>query len=267
VGAPSATARLDGRTVVVTRGKGDSDALADRLRALGAAVRELPSIAIGAPESWGPLDAALRDLGRFDWVVFASANCVEKTLERMGSLGVPDAALAARKLAVVGPATAERLARALRPPDLVPAEAKGEALARELAPMVRGRRVLLPRAADGRPELPQGLAAAGALLEAPDAYRTVAAPPEALAPLSGWIARGEVDAVAFASPSAVKAVAAALGDGRSAMRGVLLAAIGPTTAAALRDAGLDAGAVPSEYSASALADAIAHRLGPAPGRR
>jgi len=253
--------RLDGRTIVVTRGKGDSDALGDGLRSLGATVRELPSIVCGPPESWGPLDAALRALDGFDWVVFASGNGVERTLERMAALGVPPAALGARRLAAVGPATAARLAREVRPPDFVPAEAKGEALAAEIAPRVRGQKVLLPRAADGRPELPAGLAAAGAILSAPDAYRTVAAPPEALRPLAGWIARGEVDAVAFASPSAVRAVVAGLGSERDALRSVLLAAIGPTTAAALRDAGLDAGAMPSEYTARALGEAIASALG------
>jgi uroporphyrinogen-III synthase len=259
-------ARLDGRTVVVTRGEGDSDALGDRLRALGAAVRSLPSIQPAPPASWGPLDAALRDLAAFDWVVFASGNAVERTLERLDALGIPRSALAARRLATVGPATAERLSAAVRPPDLVPAEAKGEALAAELAPHVGGRRVLLPRAADGRPELPRGLERAGAALTAPDAYRTLPAPPEALRPLAGWIARGEVDAVAFASPSAVRAVTAGLGPDAPALRSVLLAAIGPTTAAALRDAGLEPGAVPEPHTAPALADAIADALAARPGR-
>lgn len=252
--------RLDGRTVVVTRGKGDSDALGDRLRDLGAAVRELPSVACAAPASWEPLDAALRSLGSFDWVVFASGNGVARTLERMAVLGIPPDALAARRLAAVGPATAKRLAREVRAPDFVPAEAKGAALAAELAPLVRGRKVLLPRAADGRPELPEGLAAAGAILSAPDAYRTIAAPAETLRPLAGWIAGREVDAVAFASPSAVKAVVAALGPERGALRGVLLAAIGPTTAEAIRAEGLEVGAMPGEYDARSLADAIARRL-------
>jgi uroporphyrinogen-III synthase/uroporphyrinogen III methyltransferase/synthase len=256
-------ARLDGRTVVVTRGRGESDALGDRLRSLGAVVRELPSIACGPPASWDALDAALRTLDAFDWVVFASVNGVERALERMAALGLPASALAGRRLAAVGPATAARLSRDVRAPDFVPAEAKGEALARELAPLVAGRRVLLPRAADGRPELPRGLEAAGARLEAPDAYRTVPAPADTLRPLAGWIARGEVDAVAFASPSAVRAIVAALGAEREALRRVLLAAIGPTTAAALEAEGLPVGALPEAYTAPALADVIAERLGPA----
>lgn len=254
--------RLHGRTVVVTRRKGEEDALSARLAALGAAVRELPSIEFQPPADPGPLDAALRDLARFEWVVFTSATAVERTLERMRTLGLEPARLGAARLAAVGPATAERLAREVRPPDVVPREAKGDALAAELAPHVRGRRVLFPRPAEGRPETISGLLAAGAELTAVEAYRTVPAPPETLARLGAWLAGGEVDAVAFASPSAVHAIVGALGARADLLRGVLLAAIGPTTAEALRAAGLPVGAVPARFTGSDLAEVIAERLGP-----
>ncbi|HET8539401.1 MAG TPA: uroporphyrinogen-III synthase [Anaeromyxobacter sp.] len=253
--------RLDRRTVVVTRSKGGEDALATRLRELGAAVREIPSIAFAPPADPGPLDAALRDAGRFAWVVFASATAVERTVARMRALGLDPSALARARLAAVGPATAERVARELREPDLVPAEARGEAMAAALAPHVAGRAVLLPRPAEGRPELLDGLRAAGAEVAAVEAYRTVAAPAEAIRPLAAWIAAGEVDAVAFASPSAVAAVVAGLGADAPLLRRVLLAAIGPTTADALRAAGLAAEAEPARHTGADLAEAIAERLG------
>lgn len=254
--------RLDGRTVVVTRRKGDEDALAARLAELGAAVRELPSIAFEPPADPGPLERALRALSTFEWVVFTSATAVEKAVERLVALGLDTAALARPRLAAVGPATAERLAQLVRAPDVVASKAKGDVLAAELAPLVRGRRVLFPRPAEGRPETVAGLLAAGADLTAVEAYRTVPAPPDSLAPLAGWLERGEVDAVAFASPSAVQAVVGALGAKAPLLGGVLLAAIGPTTADALRAAGLHAGAVPGTYTGGPLAEAIAERLGP-----
>jgi len=257
-----AAPRLDGRTVVVTRGKGGDDALSARLRELGAAVRELPSIAFAPPADPGPLDAALRGAGRFAWVVFASATAVERTVERMRALGLEPALLARARLAAVGPATAERVARALREPDLVPAEATGAAMAAALAPHVAGEAVLVPRPAEGRPELVDGLRAAGAEVTAVEAYRTVPAPAGAVRPLAAWIAGGEVDAVAFASPSAVASVVAGLGPEASLLRRILLAAIGPTTADALRAAGQEPGAVPVRHTGPDLAEAIAARLGP-----
>jgi uroporphyrinogen-III synthase len=254
--------RLDRRTVVVTRGAGGDDALAARLAELGAAVRALPSIAFAPPADPAPLDAALRDPSGCDWVVFASATAVDRTLARMAELGIPADALARPALAAVGPATAARLGQVVRAPDLVPADARGEAMAAALAPQVRGRRVLLPRPADGRPELSDGLLAAGARLSAVEAYRTVPAPAEALRPIADWISRGEVDAIAFASPSAVKAVTRALAERAPLLERVLLAAIGPTTAEALRAAGLPVGAEPAHHTGRELAEAIAARLGP-----
>lgn len=253
---------LQGRRVAVTRGAGGEDALSARLRALGAEVLEFPSIVVGPPSAAeeAALDAALRELARFAWAAFASVNAVERTVDRLDALGLPRAALADLRLACVGPATAARLAALVREPDLMPAEHTGAALAAALSRHVAGRGVLVPRAAEGRRELVDGLAAAGAAVSAPVAYRTVAAPPEALAPLGDLLAAGRIDAVAFASPSAVRSVVGALGARAALLRKVLLGAIGPTTAAALAEAGLTAGAVPGAHTAEGLAEALAARL-------
>jgi len=122
--------------------------------------------------------------------------------------------------------------------------------------------VLVPRPAEGRGELLDGLRAAGAEVAAVEAYRTVPARAEELACLGAWIRAGEIDAVAFASPSAVRAVSAALGAASSALAGVLLAAIGPSTAQALREVDLPVGVVADRHTGRDLAEAIAARLGP-----
>ncbi|HVP67452.1 MAG TPA: uroporphyrinogen-III synthase [Anaeromyxobacteraceae bacterium] len=254
---------LRGRRVAVTRGKGGEDALSERLRELGAQVVAVPAIATAPPESFDELDRALGNLSAFDWVAFASATAVEAVLGRLAALGLPPPGRSVR-LAAVGTATAARLRELLRAPDLVPAEARGAALAEALAAQAKGRRVLVPRAAEGRPELVDGLRAAGADVVAATAYRTVAAPPEAMAPLAALLERGEVDAVAFASPSAVKSVVAGLGDRAGMLARSVLAAIGPTTASALADVGLRAAVTPGSSTARDLADAIARHLGPRP---
>lgn len=254
--------RLDGRRVVVTRAHGADDALPARLRDLGAEVLHFPAIAIGPPASTEELDQALRNLRSFAWVVFASANAVDWTFERMAALDIAAEAMVAPRLAAVGPATAEALRRRVRKPDLVPADARGEALAAALAPEVAGVRVLVPRAEEGRPELTDGLARAGAEVVAPVAYRTLPADPAALRPLGDLLEQGRVDAVVFASPSAVRSVAEALGDRAPLLSRTAVAVIGPTTAEAARRAGWPVAVRPSYPGASALAEAIGHRLGP-----
>jgi uroporphyrinogen-III synthase/uroporphyrinogen III methyltransferase/synthase len=249
---------LRGRTIAVTRGeKPGGDPLAARLRALGATVLEVPSIAVAPPASWDALDGALRALASFDWVAFASANGVDAVARRAAELGIAlPRGVGGPRLAAVGPATAERLAGAWRAPEVVPARAVGGDLAAALAPSVAGRRVLVPRAEEGRPELVDGLRAAGAEVVAPVAYRTVAAPPQALRPLVDAVRASAVDAIAFASPSAVRSVVAALGADPAPLAHVALAAIGPTTAAALRAAGLAVSIEPARLTAPDLADAI-----------
>jgi uroporphyrinogen-III synthase len=149
----------------------------------------------------------------------------------------------------------------LRVPELVPPEARGSSLADALAPFVAGLAVLVPRAEEGRLELMEGLARAGAEVCAPTAYRTLPVDKEALQPLAEALTRGEVDAIAFASPSAVRSVAAALAPEAAELLGkAVLAAIGPTTSAAMRDAGLVPAVEPAEYTVPALAAALAERL-------
>ena len=259
-----ASQSLAGRRVAVTRGKGGDDPLSRRLRELGAEVLDVPAVVTAPPSSWEPLDGALRELAGFDGIAFASATAVERFVERLGTLGLPPPEGRTR-LAAVGAATAARLRELLRAADVVPPVATGEALAAALAPGARGLRFLVPRAEEGRPELVDGLAAAGATVVAVPCYRTVAAPPERLAPLAEDLAAGRIDAVAFAAPSAVRSVVAGLGNRARLLAGCTLAAIGATTAAALREEGFEATVVPASAAAEALADAIADRLGPRAG--
>ena len=254
---------LSGRCVAVTRPRGkDDDALTTRLRELGATVLAAPAVAIVGPADPGPLDQALRALGETWLVAFASAHAVEHTVARAGLLGLPPDALGRPLLAAVGSATAARLAALVRPADLVPEVAGAAALAAlvlaELGPPA-GRRVLLPRAEEGRPELAEALARAGAEVVAPTAYRTVPSPPAELEPLHAALARGALHAVCFASPSAVRAVLGAL-PVPGLLAGVLLASIGPTTSAELRAHGRAPDVEPAEASGLALAEALARRL-------
>ena len=253
---------LRGRLVAVTRARSDEDALSARLVELGAEVLEAPAISVGPPASFEDLDRALEALECTDWIAFASANAVERTVARAAERGLSVAALARPRLAAIGPASAARLALLVRAPDLVALESRGSALAAALAPLVNGLRVMVPRAEEGRPELVEGLERAGAVVVSPVAYRTVAASSESLAHLAIALGAGAVDAITFASPSAVRAVVKALGPVARLLPRVVLAAIGPTTGAELRASGLPVTVQPTRSSGVALADALAQTLGP-----
>jgi uroporphyrinogen-III synthase len=94
-------------------------------------------------------------------------------------------------------------------------------------------------------------------VDAPVAYRTLPVP-EGAAALRERLVRGALDALTFASPSAVRSFAAGLdAAARGACRRALVAAVGPATAAALREAGIEPDAVAASPGAEGLVAALA----------
>jgi uroporphyrinogen-III synthase len=250
---------LHGRRVLVTRPRPQASRLAQLLEAYGAEVVALPTIRIEPPEDWAPLDEAIRGLGRYRWIVFTSVNGVAAFRERLGRAGLDARSLAGRRVAAIGPETAEALRRAGIEPDRVPAEYRAEGLLHALeTELGRGDAVLLVRAAEARELLPRELEARGVRVTVAPAYRTVLAKEGANRALA-LLEAGRLDAVAFTSSSTVRGLVALLGpaDARRLLQGVLVAAIGPITAETAAEHGFRVGVVPREYTVPALADAIA----------
>jgi uroporphyrinogen-III synthase len=243
---------LEGKRVVVTRAPEQSAGFARELESLGAEVIFLPAIQFAEPEDYAALDQAIGSLARFDWLIFTSGNAVRFFARRAAALGARLSA-PGLKVAAVGGATAEAARAAGFSVDHVARRATGSDLARELRDAVEGRRVLVPSSDRASDAFARALVEAGAEVARPIAYRTLAAPADA--PALETLRRGEADAVTFASPSAFAGVARHLG--REALGGFALAAIGPTTARAIRAAGLPVAVEARESTAAGLAEAIA----------
>ena len=80
---------LLGRRILVTRAAHQAGKLSGGLRALGAEPVEVPVLEIHPPVSFGPLDAALRELASYDWLILTSTNAVHALVERAAALGIP----------------------------------------------------------------------------------------------------------------------------------------------------------------------------------
>ncbi|AKU91197.1 uroporphyrinogen-III synthase [Vulgatibacter incomptus] len=254
---------LDGRRVALTRPAESTDSLRRKLEGMGALVLLTPAIRRAPPTSWGPLDRGIAGVfsGRYAGVLFTSPASVEPFWLRLRSAGGGNASLNGVVIGAVGQGTAAALGRLGICVDVVPGAEYGSALAIAvgsfLGERIRGARFLQPRAEEGREELRGGLESRGAVVEVVAAYRTLRASPAELEPLVANLRAGAVDAVVFASPSAVEAVLAAASSGLGRARAV---AIGETTAAALEKAGIDdvwvASRADDEGMASAVVDAL-----------
>ena len=242
---------LFGRTVVVTRAPHQAAALSGLLRAAGADVVEVATIAVAEPSDAGSgLRAAAARAASYDWVVFTSANAVTRfTACLHDARGFGTA-----RLAAIGPGTAEALARRGLVADLVPDRFVAESLLDAFPdPPTPGAAVLLPRASTGRSVLPDGLRARGWRVDVVEAYRT-----DPVTPPASLLARAAAaDAVAFASASSVTGYVAAAGPAGAPP---VVACIGPVTAAAAAAAGLTVSATAAEATLDGLVAAVVEAL-------
>src|SRR5262249_21183881 len=170
-----------GRHIVITRAAKQAPELARRLEALGARVTTLAAIGIEPVRDTSRLDAAIDELGWYDWLVFTSVNGVQAFAERLAARGRNWSARQRARVAVIGPATARALAACGVAYDLMPSDYVAEALLEELG-NVAGQRILLVRADIARRTLAEQLALRGAEVDEVAAYQTVTRPlaPEAL---------------------------------------------------------------------------------------
>lgn len=252
---------LRGKRVVVTRAPEQAHTLVEELEDLGAEILLMPTVSFSDPVDMESLDAALRLVGQFDWVLFTSANAVQFVSKRCRALGLDGGKLQAPRpmVAAVGPATASAAEEAGFRVDFVAKQARGVALADELWGSINGRKILLPRSDRGDKELPAALLEAGGQVTEVVAYRIMAAPPPE-PEVRRLVGSGEVDAVTFASPSAFRQFSDILGKEvvvRIAQRAVF-AAIGPTTAEAIRSQGFPVEIQAADPSPIGLAAAIAN---------
>jgi uroporphyrinogen III methyltransferase / synthase len=263
---------LEGRTIVITRARAQAQRFAQLLEAAGARVLQAPTIVIEPPASWELLDTALGALDSFTWVAFTSVNGVAMVDRRLSARGLAWAAITRKRVAAIGPATAEALAEHGVRVELVPTEYRAEALVEALRRLVGpADRVLLPRAKETRDVLVVELRRLGVTVTEVPAYQTRRIE-DGVVRLREALASGSVDAVTFTSSSTARNFAEQFSDSeRSAWRGrIAVASIGPITAATAAEYGLSTDVMPSEYTIPALARALADYFARAPrsaGRR
>jgi uroporphyrinogen-III synthase len=233
---------LKGKRVILTRTHEQSAALLRALKASGAEVSILPCVEFCEAEDFAPLDDVLRRLDEFDWLVFTSQNAVNFFSRRLRELRCDPINLSEPRprVAAIGPATRDAAIRSGWDVELIIAGVRsGAEFAGKMADKAKGKNILLPQSDLAPPHFAGRLREAGAIVTAVVAYRTCV--PKSLAgEQMDRIRREGADVIVFASPSALQNFAQALGRAAFTRFGEqsAFAAIGPTTARAIRDAGV-----------------------------
>jgi uroporphyrinogen-III synthase len=247
---------------VLTRDPGDVAAYASALAPLGLTIVAMPVTKTVAAENPAALSRAL-DTGDYAAILVASPRAAHELARAVASLAnvrttMPDLP----DVWAVGTATKRALDIAKLPAHQPSDVRDGSELARKLVASrsLAGKRVLVPRAEDGRSEPLEILRAAGADVVDVIAYRTVALAPDdpVLADGAHQLVTGGAAICAVFAPSQVTSLAAVLAAREHDLPGVVtqFCAIGETTAAALRSAGVKDVAVAPMPSPEGIARAV-----------
>ena len=250
---------LFGKRIVTTRPRAQSAELQRMLQRLGAEVLVFPTIRIVPVQDYSAMDSAIGRLGEYDWLIFTSINGVRIFFDRMLEQGRDGRALAACKLAAIGPATAQALRDRFLNVDCVPRRYVAEEVVAALEALeeIRGKRILLPRAGAARRVLPEELRRLGAEVEEIAVYQTEA-DTDTDPPLLDRIMTADVHAITFTSSSTVQNFATIVGEERAkelSMR-VVCASIGPITTKTARDLGIRISVEAEEHVTAGLVRAL-----------
>jgi uroporphyrinogen-III synthase len=250
------TAPLTGLRVIVGRARHQAGALSSGLRALGAEVAEIPFIEIRKPRSYKPLDAALKNLHQYDWLILTSVNGVEAFWQRLNKLHLTKRQLKQLKIAAIGPATRKAIQKHGVKVNVVPEEYVAESVVEALRDEVAGKRVLLARARVARDIIPRELRNLGAKVDVVEAYETVI-PQSSRTRLRAILkdSKRRPHAITFTSSSTVRNFIALLGK-KPLLDGIHLASIGPVTSATIRKLGLPVDVEATEYTIPGLIKAL-----------
>lgn len=250
---------LFGKRVLVTRAREQAGRTASLLRQRGADPVVVPTIEIHPPSDPAPFQAVVAELGRYGWIVLTSSNGVERLWDEMRRQGKDARALAAAKIAAVGPGTAAALEAYGLTADLVPKVHQGEALAQELVAAIGSSRprVLVARAEVARDVVPDAIRAAGCEVDVVAAYRNQPPPRPLLEALAALLEAEEIQVVTFTSSSTVAHLCDAL-EGRAPqlLARTCVASIGPITTDTARRRGLRVDVTASEHTIPGLVQAI-----------
>ena len=250
---------LFGVSIGVTRPEEQAEDVAQKIVRLGGEPVLMPMIEVGPvnPHHQAEIARVLRQLGRFHWLVFTSANGVSEFFRHLHEAKLDVRCLGTAKVAAIGPSTAERLLNFGIMVDVVPPEYRAESLANTLEKYVRGKSVLWVRASRGRDVLPRMLTDVGAMFAQLMVYENRDI--EKLNPdVEQRLKQGTLDWIGLSSPSIARRFAqlvqiAGIPAGELKSR---IASISPVTSAAARESGLHVDVEAADFTWSGILQAI-----------
>lgn len=242
---------LHGRNILVTRSEADSNRLASLLQPYGASIVYQPLIQIEPCPLNPAITQAIETIQRYAWLIFTSAQGVEHFFAHWKPLHCDARKLAHTKIACVGPATAESLAKWNLVCDFIPPEHNAHSLGESL-PIQPNSEILWVRGSRSKDSLREIIPSRNVRLDELIVYESrdvTALAPTVLAALQ----RGDIAWLTLTSSAIAKSAAALLGPHLSHVR---TAALSPQIASDAASNGANVSAIATQPTLESLVDAI-----------
>lgn len=253
---PTPSRPLSGKTVLVTRPREQSAEIIKLLEQLGATVELFPTIQIAPPSSWADCDNALSRIKMFDGIILTSQNASEFFFKRLEEKNLDlQKIFSEKKIYVIGKKTEEGVKKFglhITPlPESVDSKHFAVVLSKEA---ISGKRFLFPKGNLAGTALATTLRQHGAQIEEIVVYETTAPLSTDTSRISRLIQENQINVLTFFSPSSFANFLAVIQ--ASNLRNIVIAAIGNTTADAIRSAGFETDIVAEQPTTAGLVAAI-----------
>ena len=195
---------LTDKKIIITRALEQTSEAREIFRKNGAEVFDLPSLVIGPPDDWGPLDGALKEITTFDWIIFSSANGVRNVDDRMKEIGLSLSEISENiQIAAVGRKTASLLEEMDVKVSFVPPSFVADSLVEYFPQNQKGLKLFIPRVqTGGRSILSHSFKLKGAEVTEVAAYES-SCPKDIPQKTIDALNSGQIDIIAFTSSKTV----------------------------------------------------------------
>ncbi len=252
------TEDLSGKTILLTRTLGQSEESAKVFLAKGAEVIILPTLKIIPPSSWKMCDEAIREIEKFDTIIFSSAHAVRWFVNRLSYHEVKFDFSKCNVIAI-GPKTADECKLHSIPVSFIPKVFSSSGLINELKhEEISGRNFLIPQSGIGTDEVSNFLVSMGAGVKQVPVYDVSIPDLTDIEDSIHLMNRKSIDIYTFTSPSTYLNYLSIfkIENPQEYFSDKIVAAIGPTTANEIEKHRVIVQILPEEHHIEGLANAM-----------
>jgi uroporphyrinogen-III synthase len=234
------------KKVLVPRGEKQAKSFSQLVKQYGGIPIEIPLLAFRPIVKNQCLEAVLKALDTYDWIIFTSNVAVETFFSLIPIAAVKNHS----KIAVIGKKTAEIVAAKGLEVGFVPTAFVAESFVEEFTPLIKSSsRVLIPKGNLAREYIADSLTELGADVDEVIIYETYM-PEESRQKLARMLAEKQLDILMFTSPSTVDHLMGVVQDYalEEQLKECIISCIGPSTEKKLHEYGLPVHASPKEYT-------------------